>query len=188
LLHGEQVHGNTLLQDMRTSLRQGRLIDWFLDLCVREDAEAFLTTAVWKIPCRTDTLLTSVLGTGTQRRSSISRIQDYRKGSDLCLYIQPSNHPTIPPSLHPTIQPFNHPFLTPFLAPFLAPFLTPFLTPFLAPFLAPSAIPSIPAIPSFHHSFCLLDPEDLLPKAKGDPLWPPTRPAYFYLFQPLGDP
>jgi hypothetical protein len=152
LLHGEQVHGNTLLQDMRTSLRQGRLIDWFLDLCVREDAEAFLTTAVWKIPCRTDTLLTSVLGTGTQRRSSISRIQDYRKGSDLCLYIQPSNHPSIHPSLHPTIQPFNHstsllpsllPSSLPSLLPFSLPSSLPSLLTSLLPFSLPSSLPSL---------------------------------------------
>jgi hypothetical protein len=31
---GSFVHGNILLQKMRTSLRQGKLIDWFLDhLC-----------------------------------------------------------------------------------------------------------------------------------------------------------
>ena len=82
---GSLVHGNILPQQMMIPF--GKEDSWTGSSItyVRQEAEVFLTIAVWKISCWTDTLLTSVLGTGTRRRSPISRIQEYRKGSDLCL-------------------------------------------------------------------------------------------------------
>ena len=46
---GSYVHGNILQQEMTIPIGKGRLIDWFLDLWVREELETFLSTIGWKM-------------------------------------------------------------------------------------------------------------------------------------------
>jgi hypothetical protein len=113
-------------------------MDWFLDLCVREGGGGLLGDH-----CLEDILLEGKpidlsLRARTQRRSSTPRSQEYRKGSGLCLYIQPSNQLTNHPSLHTTIQP-SLPYSIPCS-------LHLSITPFL---------------PSSLKTFCLHDPEDV---------------------------